>query len=312
MKIDHLIYFYEVSRRKSLNEAAKYLHLSQPSLSASMRSLEEELEICLFYRTNNGISLTDAGKTALEHIKIILEQYNILCSLKNYEKCKSDPVILFVQRSLSRIFLSPELIEYIKYSKLILRSDSSPSEPFDTKNDKGNTHFYLKFYPKEMLSLVKREAEKQKWRVISLATGSVCLYINSCLELVQKQKICLTDLNELTFASSHKSQMSIYDHNKIFRHAASPKNSVVFPDRQAIFDAIAKSKNIYTISPKFDILDNFFIREKIIVAREFEDFSLPLVFCLLVPSLYELNIEEKEVVSLVKKQFTMMRDKSVL
>nr|MCR4932828.1 LysR family transcriptional regulator [Lachnospiraceae bacterium] len=54
------------------------LFVSQPALSASIKELEEELEIVIFERTNKGISLTDAGREFMEYAKKVIGQYEIL------------------------------------------------------------------------------------------------------------------------------------------------------------------------------------------------------------------------------------------
>ena len=46
----------------TLSKAAERLHISQPALSASVKSLETELGVSLFKRTNKGIFLTAEGE----------------------------------------------------------------------------------------------------------------------------------------------------------------------------------------------------------------------------------------------------------
>jgi DNA-binding transcriptional LysR family regulator len=45
----------------SLSEAAKQLHLSQPTVSHQIKVLEQELNVTLFVRSNTGLQLTEAG-----------------------------------------------------------------------------------------------------------------------------------------------------------------------------------------------------------------------------------------------------------
>ncbi len=312
MKIDHLIYFYETSRRKSLNESSKYLHLSQPALSASIRSLEEELGVKLFYRTKNGIFITEIGKKALEHIEVILEQYRILLDLKHAGATHDRPVIISTRRTLSKVFLSPELMKCIQSGQLVVHSSTMLDDPLDTEFNDDNCHLCLRFYPKEMLSLVTQKVEHLGWRVIPLATGSVSLFLNSGIALSRKRKIHLRDLESLRFATSSKVMKLTYDHNKVFIRAACIKDSVIFPDRQTIFEAIAKSENIYTLSPKIDISDNLFIKQGVITAKEFADFSIPLEFCLVVPSARDLYPAERDIAFFIRKQFACMEEESLL
>ena len=78
MNINQIRYVLEVAASQSMREAASKLFVSQPALSASIKELEEELEIVIFERTNKGISLTDAGREFMEYAKKVIGQYEIL------------------------------------------------------------------------------------------------------------------------------------------------------------------------------------------------------------------------------------------
>ena len=56
--------FEAVARCGTLLKASEELHISQPSLSRSMKKLEDELGVSLFLRENSKISLNETGKLA--------------------------------------------------------------------------------------------------------------------------------------------------------------------------------------------------------------------------------------------------------
>ena len=70
-----LKYLVEVEKCKNLTKAAKNLHLSQSALSRAMQKLEQFIEVELFERKKNSVTLNDNGKFAAEHAKNILSQY---------------------------------------------------------------------------------------------------------------------------------------------------------------------------------------------------------------------------------------------
>ena len=75
MELRHLRYFVAVAETQSLTLAAKAkLHTSQPSLSRQIRDLEEEIGAQLMTRTARGIELTPAGRTFLDHARLVLSQ----------------------------------------------------------------------------------------------------------------------------------------------------------------------------------------------------------------------------------------------
>ena len=78
MTLNQLKYAIELSKVDSINEAAKKLFISQPSLTAALKSLEQEIGFDIFIRTKSGISLTVKGIEFLGYAKSVVEQYDIL------------------------------------------------------------------------------------------------------------------------------------------------------------------------------------------------------------------------------------------
>ncbi|MFC5651317.1 LysR family transcriptional regulator [Paenibacillus solisilvae] len=89
MTLQQLKYVIEAANRGSINEAAKRLFISQPSLSNAIRELEEELQITIFERTNKGISLSKEGAEFLSYARQIIEQAELLES--RYLNAKPSP-----------------------------------------------------------------------------------------------------------------------------------------------------------------------------------------------------------------------------
>nr|MBP3599264.1 LysR family transcriptional regulator [Eubacterium sp.] len=78
MTIAQLRYVIMAANTTSINEAAKKLYISQPSLSATIKELESEIGIELFRRNNRGISLTPEGKEFIGYARQVVEQYELI------------------------------------------------------------------------------------------------------------------------------------------------------------------------------------------------------------------------------------------
>src|SRR6186713_2747861 len=63
----HLRYFWTVARKGGVRKAAEELHVSQPSISAQLRLLEESLGQKLFRRSGRNLVLTEAGQLVLNY-----------------------------------------------------------------------------------------------------------------------------------------------------------------------------------------------------------------------------------------------------
>lgn len=61
-----------------MNEAAKSLYVSQPSLSNAIQDLEKEIKITIFIRTNRGVVVSNEGAEFLGYARQVLQQFNML------------------------------------------------------------------------------------------------------------------------------------------------------------------------------------------------------------------------------------------
>lgn len=67
LNYNHLYYFWMVARHGSVVRAAEELLVSQPTISAQLRELEDSLGRKIFERSGRGLALTDAGRLAFSY-----------------------------------------------------------------------------------------------------------------------------------------------------------------------------------------------------------------------------------------------------
>ncbi|MFZ3562208.1 LysR family transcriptional regulator [Streptomyces sp. BH055] len=72
MDLRQLEYFVAVAEERNFTRAAERVHISQSGVSAQIRQLERELGADLFDRSSRTVTLTVAGKAALEHARVTL------------------------------------------------------------------------------------------------------------------------------------------------------------------------------------------------------------------------------------------------
>jgi DNA-binding transcriptional LysR family regulator len=78
MTLQQLRYVITIADSGSMNEAAKQLYISQPSLSGSVKELEQELGFEVFLRSNRGVVITPEGEEFLGYARQVVEQYKLL------------------------------------------------------------------------------------------------------------------------------------------------------------------------------------------------------------------------------------------
>jgi len=100
--------FEAAARFASFKDAAAELHLSTSAISHQVRSLEQQLGVSLFDRTNNGVSLTKAGLAYFQEIEPALasiEKATNALTLTTASECLRVSLL----SSLSTLWLIPEL-----------------------------------------------------------------------------------------------------------------------------------------------------------------------------------------------------------
>lgn len=78
MTLTQLKYAITITEAKSMNEAAKQLFISQPSLSSAIKDLEEEIGIEIFRRSNKGAFITPEGEEFVGYARQVVEQYKLI------------------------------------------------------------------------------------------------------------------------------------------------------------------------------------------------------------------------------------------
>ncbi|WP_017325939.1 LysR substrate-binding domain-containing protein [Synechococcus sp. PCC 7336] len=87
MEIYQLKVFSQVAHYLSFTEAANSLNLTQPAVSAKIKSLESEIGAALFYRLGRTVQLTEIGQFLLDESQSLIEQEVQLChKLEQYKQ----------------------------------------------------------------------------------------------------------------------------------------------------------------------------------------------------------------------------------
>ena len=89
MTLTELKYIVAVAREKHFGKAAEGCFVSQPTLSVAIKKLEDELEVKLFERSANEVSVTPLGDEIVRQAQSVLEQ---AAAIKEIAKRGKDPL----------------------------------------------------------------------------------------------------------------------------------------------------------------------------------------------------------------------------
>lgn len=84
--INRISTFLRAAETLSFSEAAKQLHMSQPTVSHHIKMLEQEMGVILFTRTNTGLELTEAGRVLLPWARRLAnDNYNLHAMMESMQ-----------------------------------------------------------------------------------------------------------------------------------------------------------------------------------------------------------------------------------
>ncbi|ASS71982.1 LysR family transcriptional regulator [Bacillus atrophaeus] len=111
MELLQLKYFQTVAFTEHMSKAAKLLNIAQPSLSLTIKRLEDELGTKLFERKGRNIQLSSSGKILLKHVnRIFTEIENAQMEIQSEEHQIANAIRISISNAR---FLSKLISEYI-------------------------------------------------------------------------------------------------------------------------------------------------------------------------------------------------------
>ncbi len=196
MTLLQLKYVITIADCGSMNEAAKRLYLSQPSLSETVMALEEEVGIEIFIRTNRGIKTTVEGEEFLAYARQVVEQYQLLddkyiSRTKSRKKfCVSMQHYTFAVKAFVEVAKQFGLDEY----EFAVRETKTAEVIEDVKNFKSEVGILYRneFNGKVLDKLL----ERNELEFHELFTCSTCVYLWNGHPLAQNDRITMEELED--------------------------------------------------------------------------------------------------------------------
>jgi len=189
MKLHQLKYFIKVCESLNITKAAKKLHMSQPSLTVSIKSLEQELGVNLFRRENHKISLTPEGQVFKDRLRPIL---------KDLDALKREIVSTGVHNMVLRIGIPPMLGAFL--FPMIFSKFTSEYPEVKLEIVEHNPTKLQKLLLDEKIDLaflINENQMKQDIVFIPIYVRELHLYVNKDHALAKAKQVGIEDLSDL-------------------------------------------------------------------------------------------------------------------
>ncbi len=290
MNINFELYkvFYEVANEKSISKGAEKLMISQPAVTQSIQTLENQLNGKLFIRTPKGVILTNEGQILYDYIKDGMSYFingtNKFTSLRNLD---SGTINIGATTVISEQYLMPYLKEFHDtYPNIVinivndltdnlikeLRNGNIDILIMSTNNNKvikdieqhnltklhdifvGNNKYKDKSYTIE--ELLKEDILLQKYPSVTRTNFNNYLKDNN-LSCIPKMEVVshtlLTGLTENGFGIGLLTKE--YISNKLNNTLYEIKTNINIPSRQLVYAIKANSIPSFTTSKFIEMLE---------------------------------------------------------
>lgn len=231
----------------SINEAAKKLFISQPSLSNALKNVEDELNILIFQRSAKGISLTAEGEEFLAYAKQIIEQVGLLEARYHSDTRPRRLLSISAQHYAFVVHAFAELVKHHAEDEyeFTLRETETHNILSDIENFRSELGIlYLNDFNRKVME--KIFSEKQL-KFTPLFRANPHVFVAKSNPLAHKASVELADLNDYPYLSFEQGQTnSFYFSEEILSTRHTPK-SIKVSDRATIFNLMI-GVNGYTIS----------------------------------------------------------------
>lgn len=236
MRIQQLQYVIKIVETGSMNEAAKQLYITQPSLSNAVRNLETEMGIQIFIRNPKGITLTKDGMEFLSYARQILEQTALL-----EERYKGDNTsrelfsvssqhYAFVVNAFVALFNGTDMPQY----ELFLRETRTWEIIDDVKNFRSEIGvLFLNSYNRDVLTKL---FDDNSLIATTLFTTTPHIFVSKSNPLANRKKLSMKDLEDYPYLSYDQGlHNSFYFSEEMMSQIPHPK-SIVVSDRATLFN----------------------------------------------------------------------------
>jgi DNA-binding transcriptional LysR family regulator len=247
LTLQQLKYAIEVADKGSINEAAKSLFMSQPSLSNALKELESEIRITVFVRTNRGICISADGAEFLGYARQVIQQSDLL-EEKYLNALPSKQ--RFSVSTHHYLFAANAFVDLIKEFgadeyEFTLRETKTHEVIDDVKNLRSEIGLiYLSNFNEPVIRKLLKESHLV-FTELFVATPHV--FICKQHPLAQNKSIALNELDDYPYLSFEQGEYNSFYFSEEILSTRSVKKSIKVTDRAAVENLII-GVNGYTIS----------------------------------------------------------------
>ncbi len=247
MRIQQLQYLEKIVESGSINEAAKALFLSQPSLSNAIKELEQEMDLQLLVRQKSGVSLTNEGREFMIYARQILDQVKLMEAKYKQHTVRKQAFSVSAQHYAFVVHAFVDLIKQVDAEEyqFTLRETETQNILEDVMSFKSSLGIlYLNKFNRQVLTKLFKE---KKLKFTPLFKAEPHVFVCRDNPLAQKSSVKLRDLEDYPYLSYEQGQENSFYFAEEILSTLNRKMHIKVSDRATIFNLMV-GLNGYTIS----------------------------------------------------------------
>lgn len=247
MRLQQLIYLEKIIEKRSINEAAKELYLTQPSLSNAIKELEQELGIQLLLRSKTGVSPTNEGREFLMYSRQILDQVNLLEEKYKHQELRKQSFSVSAQHYAFVVHAFVELIRKVPNDeyRFTLRETETENIFDDLVQFKSELGIlYLNSFNRQVMTKLFKE---KNLLFTPLFDAKPHVFVSRNNPLTKKASLTLSDLEAYPYLCYEQGENNSFYFSEEILSTWNRKKEIKVSDRATIFNLMVGLDG-YTIS----------------------------------------------------------------
>ncbi len=247
MRIQQLEYLEKIVEAGSINEAAKRLFLTQPSLSNAVKELENEMGIQIFQRSSGGISLTAEGREFMTYSKQILDQVNLMNERYKNGQQRKQSFSVSAQHYAFVVHAFVELIKSVNASEYQFTLRETETQNIFNDLAQFKSELGILYTNGFNQKIMQRLFKENNLVFTPLFVAKPHIFVSRYNPLTSKSSVNLSDLEDFPYLSYEQGEVNSFYFSEEILSTLSHKKSIKVSDRATIFNLMV-GLNGYTIS----------------------------------------------------------------
>lgn len=247
MRIQQLEYLERIVEAGSINEAAKRLFLTQPSLSNAVKELENEMGIQIFQRSSGGISLTAEGREFMTYSKQILDQVNLMNERYKNGQQRKQSFSVSAQHYAFVVHAFVELIKSVNANEYQFTLRETETQNIFNDLAQFKSELGILYTNGFNQKIMQRLFKENNLVFTPLFVAKPHIFVSRYNPLTSKSSVDLSDLEYFPYLSYEQGEVNSFYFSEEILSTLSHKKSIKVSDRATIFNLMV-GLNGYTIS----------------------------------------------------------------